>query len=65
MDFHEDLQDLDPGLGGCWTTPLLELKEGWSLLRTQKSPEWELGQGSALLDLDMDEGQKVVQDGPN
>lgn len=65
MDFHEDLQDLDPGLGGCWTMLLLELKEGWSLLRTQKSPEWELGQGSALLDLDMDEGQKVVQDGPN
>lgn len=65
MDFHEDLQDLDPGLGGWWTTPLLELKEGSSLLRTQKSPEWKLGQGSALLDLDMDEGQKVVQDGPN
>lgn len=35
------------------------------MLRTQKSPEWKLGRGSALLDLDMDEGLKVVQDGPN
>lgn len=69
MDFREDPPGLDPppvvlrthpGLEVCGTMSLLELEEGSSMLGPQNSPEWKLGQGSALLDLDR--GLKVRQE---
>lgn len=58
--WHVALRGLDPGpglLGTCWTVSLLDLEEGSSLLGTQKSPEWKLAQGPALLNPGMDQGQ--------
>lgn len=69
---REDLEGLDPGqavlrtgrgLGACWA--MLRPEGGSSSSRTQNSPEWKPGQGSALLDPDPDQdpdGVKVVQE---